>query len=108
MTNCPKCGKPILNGGIFTSHARFTIRCPWCQSTLQINIQPKIVTEVIKLGNGNGDGKSTEPIPNLKEGEKDIARMFYSDEQAQQGNSQSANSKGSMKLVGYLYPEEDD
>jgi hypothetical protein len=53
MTNCPKCGKPILNGGLFTSHARFNIRCPWCQSTLMINIQPKIVTEVIKIGNGN-------------------------------------------------------
>ncbi len=53
MTNCPKCQKPILNGGLFTSPAKFTIRCPWCQATLQINIQPKIVTEVIKLGNGD-------------------------------------------------------
>ena len=52
MTHCPKCHKPILNGGLFTSAAKFKMRCPWCQATLQVDVQPKIVTRVAKLANG--------------------------------------------------------
>jgi DNA-directed RNA polymerase subunit RPC12/RpoP len=79
MTNCPKCGKPILNGGHFTSHARFNIRCPWCQSTLMINIQPKIITEVIKIGNGNDMFDAAPPPEELPQKKIRIEGFYIPD-----------------------------
>lgn len=97
MTNCPKCQKPILNGGVFTSHAKFTMRCPWCQATLEIHVQPKIITEVVKLGNGEslkppGTGNLEEDSLSLQTPEE-IEGLF--------GRSKAQG----FRLVGYLYPE---
>jgi endogenous inhibitor of DNA gyrase (YacG/DUF329 family) len=52
MTNCPKCGKPILNGGVFTAPTRFNIRCPWCQSRLQITVHSKLVSKIRDQADG--------------------------------------------------------
>lgn len=98
MTNCPRCGKPILNGGIFTSHARFTLRCPWCQATLEIHIQPKIVTEVVKLGNGEPYKAPTGPAPTER-----TAPIL--DESGLEGLFDRPKAQG-FRLVGYLYPEQ--
>lgn len=105
MTNCPRCSKPILNGGIFTSHAKFTIRCPWCQATLEINIQPRIVTEVIKIGNG-------DPAAMAARGEA-VDRPAQIPHFEAQHNATGkpeelfAKPKGAgFRLVGYLYPEQ--
>lgn len=107
MTNCPKCGKPILNGGLFTSPAKFNIRCPWCQATLQINIQPKIVTEVIKLGNGD--------IPKQEIKQEQTQRFDFPQEMAESINYKPLLTDkpktmvplaNGMKLVGYLFAEE--
>lgn len=57
MSNCPVCRKPILNCGSFTAPARFNIRCPWCQTTLHINICTKITAEVLQA--------ETKPEPRL-------------------------------------------
>ncbi|MBI2607554.1 MAG: hypothetical protein HYW51_01890 [Candidatus Doudnabacteria bacterium] len=120
MTNCPKCGKPILNGGLFTSPAKFNIKCPWCQATLQINIQPRIVTEVIKLGNGETP-KNGDPVRHVVRSEKaesgedvdDIFTGLYSmqepmqkkEEHLKPGIPYKLNGKG-IKFVGYLYPDD--
>ncbi len=93
MTNCPRCHKPVLNGGIFTSHAKFTIRCPWCQATLEINIQPKIVTEVVKIGNGQSHPTTTEEA------------IVVKPETAQPEELFSTPKNSGFRLVGYLYPE---
>lgn len=92
MTNCPRCNKPILNGGSFTSHAKFTIRCPWCQATLEINVQPKIITEVIKLGNGTNSGDFEIRTPQSSE-KREFEKLFE--------HSQTH----AYRLIGYLYPE---
>ena len=92
MTNCPHCRKPILNGGVFTSPAKFTIRCPWCQATLAITIMPKIIAEVIKLDHedvrqaesGFGDGK----LGSNKE------------------TVHASDAVPGFKVVGYMYPAE--
>lgn len=47
MSNCSVCHKPILNSGDFSSPAKFKIRCPWCQSTLQVSVSMKITVEEI-------------------------------------------------------------
>lgn len=44
MTHCPKCSKPLLNGGQFSGWAEFSMRCPWCQAIVVVSIQPKITT----------------------------------------------------------------
>ncbi|MDP4000623.1 MAG: hypothetical protein Q8P83_00025 [bacterium] len=124
MTNCPKCGKPILNGGLFTSPAKFNIKCPWCQATLQINIQPRIVTEVIKLANGDtpkiGDQMKhvirSEGSQNRQEVD-DVFEELYSmqeppmlkkdAEQLKPGIPYKLNGKG-VKFVGYLYPDDQE
>ena len=48
MTNCPACQKPVLNEGQFTAFTQFNIRCPWCQATMTISVQPRIVAELVK------------------------------------------------------------
>lgn len=67
MTNCPKCSKPILNGGMFTSTARFNMRCPWCQTTLEVIIQPKITTGIVRtVGNELRNGqKDSSKFPEV-------------------------------------------
>lgn len=108
MTNCPKCNRPILNGGLFTSPARFTIRCPWCQATLQINIQPKIVTEVMKIGNGNGSSSSPAELyapPNLYSAP--AIGGFQKPDSPEREISQKVQIMGkNYKFVGHLYPDE--
>lgn len=116
MTNCPKCNRPILNGGLFTSPARFTIRCPWCQATLQINIQPKIVTEVVKIGNGHLQtssgpmGGSSSPADlyapaSLYPGA--IIDGFQKPSSLEREISQKVQIMGkTYKFVGHLYPDE--
>lgn len=89
MTNCPKCQKPILNEGVFTSAASFNMRCPWCQATLGINVKPKIVTEVIKLANG------------------DPYRPAPSGNQNNEAQIQDPFKKPQFRLVGYLYPADE-
>lgn len=111
MTNCPKCGKPILNGGLFTSPAKFNIKCPWCQATLQINIQPRIVTEVVKLA--NGDSPKPAEKPQIGEELDDIFAGLYSTQEPMQQNNEpikpgipyKLKGKG-VKFVGFLYPDE--
>lgn len=118
MTNCPKCGKPILNGGLFTSPAKFNIKCPWCQATLQINVQPKIVTEVVKLA--NGDTPKQAEKPKIGEELDDIFEGLYSkpepmntqptqkrEEHLKPGIPYKLNGKG-IKFVGYLYPDDQE
>lgn len=48
MTNCPACQKPVLNEGQFTAFTQFHIRCPWCQATVSISVQPRIVAELVR------------------------------------------------------------
>lgn len=104
MTNCPRCHKPILNGGIFTSHAKFTIRCPWCQATLEINIQPKIVTEVIKLGNGDTykPPEAAYGSPSRPQTNEEIAIDATGGPEELFARPKTAG----FRLVGYLYPEQ--
>ena len=45
--NCTNCNKPILNEGQFFSFLQFSMRCPWCQSTLHIAVQPKIIVQSV-------------------------------------------------------------
>ena len=110
MANCPKCQKPILNEGIFTASVRFNMRCAWCQSTLEINVQPKIVTEVIKLANGdsvreiyeNGhkihyETQKTVPIPTKASGQLPLSNGEL--------DVKDINQRG-FRIVGYFYPEE--
>ncbi|PIR41162.1 MAG: hypothetical protein COV31_01990 [Candidatus Yanofskybacteria bacterium CG10_big_fil_rev_8_21_14_0_10_46_23] len=47
MSNCPSCHKPVLNQGMFSAMATFHMRCPWCQTNLHIEVQPKIVTTAL-------------------------------------------------------------
>lgn len=49
MSNCPACGKPILNCGDFGAPARFRIRCPWCKSILQVTVRMKITVDAVQL-----------------------------------------------------------
>lgn len=86
MTNCPKCRKPILNGGVFTSPAKFTMRCPWCQVTLSINVMPKIITEIIEDVDHAGRAAFAQAEAPVKE----TVRM-------------NDDGKG-FKVVGYMYP----
>jgi len=101
MTNCPKCQKPVLNEGVFTSAARFNMRCPWCQATLEINVKPKIITEVIKLANGD----PYRPTPNqgtqppIAFGKEPIRGLGGETAQPQEGPR--------FKLVGYLYQDDE-
>lgn len=87
MTNCPKCRKPILNGGVFTSPAKFTMRCPWCQVTLSINVMTKIITDVVE------DSEIMRPqhaYAEVENSRKETVRM-------------TDDGKG-FKVVGYMYP----
>ena len=131
MTNCPRCQKPILNEGVFTSPAKFNIRCPWCQATLEINILPRIVTEVIKLGNGESYKKSDNSEANGTLARLDSARLApdlnganthkvtprignltsLSPAPVMQNTSATTMLKSkpqAFKLVGYLYPEDEN
>lgn len=101
MTNCPKCGKPILNEGVFTSAARFNMRCPWCQATLEINVKPKIITEVIKLANGE---PVIRPAPSGQAVASSPNQASFGLNQITDGNNQP--EKPRFKLVGYLYPDD--
>ena len=87
MTNCPRCQKPILNGGVFAAPARFNIRCPWCQATLQVNIQTRITTEVVKIGG------------------MDPAKEFGKPENPNPSGDYFDGGDKPIKLTGYLYPE---
>jgi len=93
MTNCPECNKPILNGGVFPSHAKFSMRCPWCQATLEINIQPRILTELIRPGS-----KKTEETP--------LAKLDESGEFTETEGLKEAPK--TYRLVGHVYPESKD
>lgn len=97
MTNCPRCQKPILNGGIFTAPAKFNIRCPWCQATLQINVQPKIITEVVKLANGDTDkfGEKKDNPNNTG-----LTQIYP--------EADDANKSKPMRLTGYLYMDKEE
>ena len=46
MTHCPKCSKPLLNSGQFWGWAEFCLRCPWCQASVEVAIQPKITVSL--------------------------------------------------------------
>jgi uncharacterized protein with PIN domain len=46
MTHCPKCHKPLFNGGHFSGWAEFCLRCPWCQTAVAVTIQPKITASI--------------------------------------------------------------
>lgn len=125
MTNCPKCQRPILNEGIFTSPAKFNMRCPWCQATLEVNIQPKIVTEVIKLANGEPyKPENKEPKPQILAESADFSLaappITGSANQVSHiplnvenklpisfKNGSNPQKPTVFKLIGYLYPEDE-
>jgi phage FluMu protein Com len=48
MTNCPACGKPVLNEGQFTSFLQFNLKCPWCQTMLKVTVQPKVTALIVR------------------------------------------------------------
>ena len=101
MTHCPKCHKPLMTGGQFSSWAQFTIRCAWCQAVTLIIIQPSINVSLKNsealiqndfeqpsqqfIFNGMADGKSS--------GNEKV------------GSSQPMSNDG-IKVVGYLYPQD--
>lgn len=81
MAHCPGCQKPVLNAGQFWSHAEFSIRCPWCQSNIQITIEPKITVKSLKPEEKTDDGN------------------------AQNIQSMQVPPEGGLKIIGYIYPE---
>lgn len=91
MTNCPNCNKPILNGGVFPSHAKFSMRCPWCHATLEVSIQPRILTELIKTA----------------QKDKELTPLATVDEKNEEQNFQKPFEKAkTYRLVGHVFPEE--
>ena len=80
MTNCPACQKPVLNEGQFTAFTQFNIRCPWCQATMTISVQPRIVAELVKAV-PKGTPSTT---PRFK-----LVGYVYPEDQSEESQSQS-------------------
>jgi phage FluMu protein Com len=92
VSHCPNCQKIILTGGQFTGSAEFNIRCPWCQTNIEISIQPKIMTRAVKSSSVDQTAYvDSSPIAK---------------NQSVEGRRDSRVTDGGMRIVGYLYPEE--
>ena len=102
MTHCPKCHKPLLNGGQFSSSAQFTIRCAWCQAVVVVTVQPSIYVSL----------KTSEPS-SLNGFEESSQFMFNGTmdksfaTEKMPGHLAQTPADG-FKVVGYLYPQEEN
>ena len=99
MTHCPKCHKPLLNGGQFSAWAQFTIRCAWCQAVVQVSVQPSISVS-LKNGETVSQGSFDEPSQFMFNGTMD--KSFDSDKM----HTTPQMAGEGFKVVGYLYPQD--
>lgn len=96
MTHCPKCHKPVLNGGQFWGSAQFTIKCPWCQTVIVISVQPQIVARLKNPEPMNG----FSPVPEY--GQSSEPTGFESPARTAQVGEDG------FKVVGYIYPQNEN
>lgn len=98
MTHCPKCHKPVLNGGQFWGFAQFTIKCPWCQTVIAVTVQQQIQAKL----------KTPEPTP-VYSHTADFNGLSGSDgldfEAAMPGAQPDSSGEDGFKVVGYIYPQ---
>lgn len=90
--HCPKCQRPVVCNGQFLGLAEFKVRCAGCQTDLQISVRPQIAASVAGQQNGN-----------TNDGLSDALRQH---QQAKSQVPQQQIPESGMKVVGYLYPEQ--
>lgn len=96
--HCPKCQKPIFNGGIFMAAAQFKMRCSWCQTTLDVHVQPRVVVQQSAPDSAIsnfGHDKNSHDQNGLNETE--MAPL-----------AKTASGLPGLKLIGYLYSEDSE
>ncbi len=94
MTHCPKCHKPVLNGGQFWGSAQFTIKCPWCQSVITLSVQQQILVRL----------KNPEPTPTFHS-DPECAQSINNEPTGFESPPQTQSSEDGYKVVGYIYPQ---
>lgn len=77
------------------------MRCPWCQATLEISVQPRIIAEVLNL-------RDKQPVSaRMNQPENDLPESSIVLEHASIDQKRLAsNGKQGIRVVGYLYQEE--
>lgn len=106
VSHCPECQKPLISGGQFTGSAEFNMRCPWCQATVEVSIQPRINVRAIKAGQPRfASASPQQPYAAFqKKAGEEIGSIGLEFDAAENPTSKD---KG-MKIVGYIYPHDSD
>lgn|GEM_PF-4132320 len=89
--HCPKCQRPVVLNGQFLGLAEFKVRCAGCQTDLQVSIRPQISAQLA----------DSQSAPNT--GLNDALRQH---QRAKTPGPNQQIPESGMKVVGYLYPED--